>query len=222
MAEKKEAKPSFWTSLPGILTALAGLITAIATLVGVLRVAKPAGEDTASKPREPIVAQTSPLQLRPEPTTLSSAQLDSTLVRLGLYARGRSPIGNVTNRYQLQTTGQDVVLHDDATGLMWHPGSADPMPPEQAQQFASDLNAKTYGGYARWRLPTVEEVATLLEPQLVEGQQVDPVARSRQLTVQTADRTLDGGTWIVFLSDGTIGPEKPGYFAGVRAVRSAD
>jgi hypothetical protein len=48
---EKEARPSFWTSLPGVLTGLATLITAIAAVFGVIatRSSNDAGDDSSEE-----------------------------------------------------------------------------------------------------------------------------------------------------------------------------
>ena len=53
---------------------------------------------------------------------------------------------------------------DHATGLMWYQsGSEKDMVWNEARQWVKDLNSRGYAGNSDWRLPTVEEAASLLK-----------------------------------------------------------
>jgi hypothetical protein len=58
----------------------------------------------------------------------------------------------------------DEALTDRVTGLMWQKGGS---PSElsflAAAKYVQDLNASRFAGYGDWRLPTLEEVCSLLE-----------------------------------------------------------
>jgi len=55
----------------------------------------------------------------------------------------------------------DVVIDHDRN-LMWQQsGSEEPIVREVAQSYVSDMNCKQFSGYRDWRLPTLEELASL-------------------------------------------------------------
>lgn len=56
-------------------------------------------------------------------------------------------------------------VRDKATGLVWHKaGSPHMMPWIEAHKYVADLNSERFAGKARWRLPTVDELMSLLTP----------------------------------------------------------
>ena len=69
----------------------------------------------------------------------------------------------VENEYE--DLGNGVVV-DHATGMMWEKsGSPDSITYEKAEAYIRDLNRKKFAGFDDWRLPTVDELASLLEPE---------------------------------------------------------
>ncbi len=58
----------------------------------------------------------------------------------------------------------EAIVRDRATGLIWERrGSAVPMEWDQAMARARRMAQEGYGGVEGWRLPTMEELATILE-----------------------------------------------------------
>ena len=57
------------------------------------------------------------------------------------------------------------VVHDYATKLLWQQDSPkQPLTWREAQARVAQLNAAAHAGFSDWRLPTIEELASLLEP----------------------------------------------------------
>ncbi|MFV1977566.1 MAG: DUF1566 domain-containing protein, partial [Candidatus Scalindua sp.] len=87
----------------------------------------------------------------------------------------------IIHRYEMKVINGDKVVIDHATGLMWHqPGSDENIDWENAKKWVMELNARGYSGYSDWRLPTVEEAASLLEPGESNGLYIDPVFSNYQ------------------------------------------
>jgi tetratricopeptide (TPR) repeat protein len=95
----------------------------------------------------------------------------------------------INHDYNLKAIKGDKVVVDNATGLMWHQsGSDDEMVWHEALEWIRKLNKSGYAGCQDWRLPTVEEAASLLEPSKRNGLCIDPVFSNVQSFIYTGDR----------------------------------
>ena len=86
----------------------------------------------------------------------------------------------------------DGTITDHATGLMWEQGgSSSAVYYNQAKDYVSRLNREGSSGYNNWRMPTLEELFSLLEREANErGQYVDPLFKDIQDKCWSADRDL--------------------------------
>jgi hypothetical protein len=128
----------------------------------------------------------------------------------------------INNEYDLKTINGDKVVIDHATGLMWHQsGSSNSMNWDKAKQWVRDLNSWGYAGYHDWRLPTLEEAASLLESSNRNGLYIDSVFSNKQEWNWTGDEYGSEDAWSV--SFGLGGMYQNGVSDddnGVRPVRS--
>jgi len=131
----------------------------------------------------------------------------------------------VQHDYETERINGETVVIDHTTNLMWHQsGSNDNMKLKRAKKWIKDLNSRGYAGYNDWRLPTVEEAASLLESSKKNGDlYIDAVFDKKQTVIRTGDNKGMAGAWcwFVLLDDGavrwkTIG--KSDYY--IRPVRS--
>ena len=112
------------------------------------------------------------LQLRQQPTRLSAEQIVQ-LVKINQfnhpadwskYGLAPSVTGSIRHDYAQQTAQGVQVATDYATHLMWTQiAPAQAYRWQDASRFVAQLNAEQYAGFSDWRLPTVEELASLLE-----------------------------------------------------------
>ena len=95
----------------------------------------------------------------------------------------------ISHRYENKSISEDNVVINHATGLMWHQSGSDKgMVWNEAKQWVKDLNSRGYAGYSDWRLPTVEEAASLLELNRTGGDlYIDTVFDTRQSGIWTGD-----------------------------------
>lgn len=137
-----------------------------------------------------------PLPPPGDQTYLSEAAVKAMLLEKGFYDRGWNSSGKgFNNDYVLQKNGQ--VVYDRASGLMWQQsGSANYMGYEEAPKYIERLNANRFAGFSDWRLPTLEEAMTLMEPQASEGLYIDPAFDRIQTWIWTADKYSASSAWV--------------------------
>jgi hypothetical protein len=126
------------------------------------------------------------------------------------------------NQYQLKTIQGDKVVMDQASGLVWQQGGSDKyMNFEAAKKWIENLNQQGYAGFKDWRLPTLEEAMSLMEPKRMNGDlYLDPLFDKTQAWIWTADPVVgSAAAWVVDFYDGHCSPDNL-HFHCVRAVRS--
>lgn len=159
--------------------------------------------------------------LRPEPEqALSPAAVARRLQDLDFFEANRNPAGRgVEHDYELQAGGR--VVFDGATGLYWQrEGSTARLRFDQAQQHVARLNAERFGGFSDWRLPTLEEAMSLMEPEPRAGLHLDPIFGQEPWWIWTADRESVVGVWVVYFYGGNCFVHVPlGGSTYARAVR---
>ena len=101
----------------------------------------------------------------------------------------------IKNSYEEKSVSGDSVIIDHATGLIWHQSGSDKdMDWPDAKQWVKDLNDKGYAGYSDWRLPTVEEAISLMEPNInASSLYIDPVFGAKQIGIWTGDENDSAG-----------------------------
>lgn len=136
--------------------------------------------ETAPPPPPP-----EPVSLRGESTDLSPEAVQALLLEHNFYATCWTyngdfcnPNGEFANNYKVNGDG---TVTDRRTGLMWQKGgSPEPKTWPQADDYVELLNKERFAGHADWRLPTVEELASLMERSwLNDDLFLDPVFSSR-------------------------------------------
>ena len=137
------------------------------------------------------------------------------------------------NRYVPADEGNIIV--DKASNLMWEQGGSKSIMNisgfietwginfAAAQQHVTQLNNAVYGGYNDWRLPTLEEALSLIEPTVTsEGVlKINQYFDMHQTTIWTSDRFTGNSYWSVDFDFGESVASPAYYELKARAVRSA-
>jgi formylglycine-generating enzyme required for sulfatase activity len=157
-------------------------------------------------------------RLRDRPASLKKDEIERLL----------SESKNFRHEYEAKTLGDARVIIDHATALMWQRTSSltSSRNLENALKAIAELNAARFAGFQNWRLPTSEEVISLLEERGEhEGQFLSDLFENESI-VWTSDKIgLSGpftsGPGIVVRFD-TRSVEWDVSVAFVRAVRSIE
>ena len=171
------------------------------------------------------------LRLRSDPATLSRSKIVAMVKKYGFnhpadwskYGLSASISGNFQHEYTLQESQGTAVVIDYATGLMWQQsGSSDPMSWSGAHEYVSELNQRQYAGFSDWRLPTVNELTSLMEAEKTSARLYRaPMFATTQLWCWSADLSDSANTaWYVSFSSGGIqqhGTENPVFALAVRS-----
>lgn len=121
---------------------------------------------------------------------------------------------------------QGEIVIDRMTGLMWQKSGSDYLlTHEEAQSYIKKLNGQRFAGYEDWRLPTIEELTSLLEPEK-QTLYINPPFDAAQAQCWSADTLSKGPALIVSFNYGQVDwcnlKLSCGYVRAVRADLSHD
>lgn len=138
-------------------------------------------------------------------------------VKTGSYAvrcvRGdASPLGSFQS-------GSDGTATDATTGLMWMTSGGNKSTWSGALTYCNDLSL---AGYTDWRLPSMNEVSTIVNYATMSPALYAPLAMSATVTYDWSSTTRNSGpvlAWSHGLNVGTILAQNKGTQLGIRCVR---
>ncbi len=163
--------------------------------------------------RCPIPDSNRPLSpLRQEPINICQSRARSLFAVNELYR----PLAPVCNRFEVR--GETVV--DQSTGLVWQrQGSPYPLSFANAFLYVDQLNGQKFNGCDHWRLPTVNELLSLLP----DGESAPfPVFPARPMNwLWSCDRHGHYESWYVNMDMGFVGIQDATCLNQVRAVFSS-
>lgn len=143
----------------------------------------------------------SAITLRSAYKSLSKAEVKQMILQKNFFDKFWNPKGEYKNNFEPEKIEQTRIVHDKATGLIWHAsGSLKLMNLNEAMEWISKFNDDEFAGYTDWRLPTLEEAASLLEQKRRKNLYIDPAFHRRQWNMWTGDTLLPNYAWVVVFS----------------------
>ena len=127
----------------------------------------------------------------------------------------------IKHQYELIMRKEVKLVIDHITALTWQQsGSSKFLTYADAEKYIRNLNKKNFAGYNNWRLPTLEEAMSLVEPNIAGGLYIDSIFDRRQGWIWTADKDSSTSAWVVFFGSGFCLHIDFRFLNYVRAVRS--
>lgn len=155
-----------------------------------------------------------------EARIITDDEISDIIKKWNFFDRELNPSGKFDNAFA--STPNDEIVVDLRTQLMWQTGSIDIGSIRHVQRKIVETNGASFGGYSDWRLPTMEEAMSLMEPtKNSKDVYLNPCFSKEQPFIFVGAQRKPGGYWFVdfkqgraFWSSGTI----PGGFG--RLVRN--
>jgi hypothetical protein len=126
---------------------------------------------------------------------------------IGRFSENQKDGRIIDHNYKLKTIDGGKVVIDNFTGLMWHQSGSTGLGIawQKADEWVEKLNRGGYAGFHNWRLPTLEEAASLLKSGK-EGSilYIDPIFDSTQKYIWTGDIYKKQDRWFVDLDQGNF------------------
>lgn len=116
-------------------------------------------------------------KLRNSPKKLNDQELKTCVQKYNFFDKIYNDQGDFANEF---IDNKDGTITDRATELMWEQGGSKKAKSwYYAKKYIKTLNKKKFGGYSDWRLPTIEELYSLVEPNQKSNINIDPVFLSK-------------------------------------------
>jgi len=140
-------------------------------------------------PKEVKDAEIQRIKLRATPSkSLEDNDIREMLGKHGFVVSSMSQRKNFPNDF---VDNGDGTTTDRRTGLMWEKeGCPREVSYPSAEKYVSELNERRFVGYDDWRIPTLEELCSLLEPRVnKKGLYTDKLFNNKQKICWTSDST---------------------------------
>jgi hypothetical protein len=183
-----------------------------------------------------VSLRTEPISLRTEPIKIMSRRkIKSMVEKYDFFDSSINLSGSFDNYF---VDNNDGTVTDMATMLMWEKsGSIRSIDYDRSNAYIKLLKRERFAGYSDWRLPTIEELASLLEKGKQKGVHIDPVFYNKQIRCWTVDQgerdylasvpigASSKAAWIVNFQEGKISKTWSSKHRAknyTKAVRSAE
>ena len=177
-------------------------------------------------PHRPKYGKGQRLRLRRVAHDLTVEDIKDILIRYNFYSSCWNyngdfcnPAGEFDNNFMDNENG---TVTDMATGLIWQRSETSRvMSWKEAKDYVQQLNQRSFGGYIDWRLPTIEELASLIEESWKNSDMfIDPVFDIHQKCFWSSDTCGTDSAWKANYHLGFIIDSQVNCKNAVRAVCS--
>ncbi len=152
-------------------------------------------------PDAPLPAGLKPVALPDCPAELTEEEADALIRSLGLLDHERNPAGGF--RSFLVDNGDGLTVTDKASGLIWQRGGLDIMSSRMLRRAVEELNREGFAGHSDWRLPTLAQALSLMQPEMnAKGQHLHPAFSADQPFIFVDAVRKPGGQWFVDFKHG--------------------
>ncbi|MBD3338652.1 MAG: TIR domain-containing protein [Candidatus Lokiarchaeota archaeon] len=167
------------------------------------------------------------INLRSKTISLSENEMKIMLRKYKFF----DPLNNDTDRgitheyIEKEIDGHRVII-DYKTNLMWQKGGTEnKVSFQKGKEWINRLNGTRHATYNDWRLPTLEEAMSLMEPEQKNGKlYIESIFDMTQKHIWTPDEVSDESnesrTWIVAFCSGSCYGDGASKESWVRAIRS--
>jgi hypothetical protein len=163
------------------------------------------GQKLAAIPQDVPITR---VGLRRDPRMITNdSDITAMLVEYNFFDLTKNPHGSFRNDF---IDNSDGTVTDRATGLMWEKNGSSFLSNRRAKAYIEQLNSRRFAGYSDWRMPTVEELSSLLARKSESGVHLNPVFHRKQSRCWTADKgeskswSWYKGAWLVDFKNGQV------------------
>ena len=164
--------------------------------------------------------------LRNESAELTPDALMQMVKDKGFACPGEGIKGTFKHMYEQAELQGVKVVNDHATGLTWMQAvHEERMNWKEAEAYVAKVNEEQVAGFADWRMPTVEELLSLMESKKKNDYFIASVFHEELLAPWTSDVVKDAfaGAWFVDFSEGkAVDGNRAAGLGHVRLVRTME
>ena len=172
------------------------------------------------------VGDVSSVTLRNKSVSINKENLLKSLKSKNLYCPGENISGKLVlkNRFESVVLGNAKVVNDHVTKLMWQQDEESTrFDWREVEAFIVKMNENKFAGYNYWRLPTTEELSSLITPEKHGDYFIDPMFHKELLNSWTADEVegVPFGAWFIDFNNGKpVDGNRAAGIGQLRLVRS--
>ena len=135
---------------------------------------------------EPMVISANKISLRSLAEKVSTeGNIKQILNKYGFYDSELNRYGKNHNEFR---DNKDGTITDYSTGLMWQrSGSQKELSYSSAFDYIKSLNEEKYAGYSDWRMPTIEELASIIRSEEINNTYIESLFDSGQPRCWSSD-----------------------------------